>query len=122
MYVYGYISDHLNSLAIRTTFHIRMNSNMPVRQRDCGGGLLVQYSYLPWGACRGSNSRAGHCTFGTFLKATPKSGSVRGASGVVDGTRLGVVCQYVSHRGVCRRRHLDAYPYFSNYTRTRNIR
>ena len=41
MYVYGYISDHLNPLAIRMTirllyFHIRMNSNMPVRQRDCG--------------------------------------------------------------------------------------
>ena len=34
--------------------------------------------YSTWGACRGSNSRAGHCTCG----ATPKSGSVRGGERV----------------------------------------
>ena len=57
---------------------------MPVHAVRVGYSLSFRRSrgspgYSTWGACRGSNSRAGHCTCGTFLKATPKSGSVRGA-------------------------------------------
>ena len=57
---------------------------MPVQAVRVGHSLSFRRSrgspgYSTWGACRGSNSRAGHCTCGTFLKATPKSGSVRGA-------------------------------------------
>ena len=53
---------------------------MPVQAVRVGHSLSFRRSrgspgYSTWGACRGSNSRAGHCTFGTFLKATPKSGS-----------------------------------------------
>ena len=56
---------------------------MPVPAVRVGHSLSFRRSrgspgYSTWGACRGSNSRAGHCTCGTFLKATPKSGSVRG--------------------------------------------
>ena len=56
---------------------------MPVQAVRVGHSLSFRRSrgspgYSTWGACRGSNSRAGHCTCGTFLKATPKSGSVRG--------------------------------------------
>ena len=56
---------------------------MPVQAVRVGHSLSFRRSrgspgYSTWGTCRGSNSRAGHCTCGTFLKATPKSGSVRG--------------------------------------------